>query len=209
MLEIVEEYHARNVDVCFVKLRESCKGNFLRSGIYDLVGPTHFYRKIGDAIEFLRTVNRIRDPRIPNILPPSTSPLPHRPWTVPNRRNSLDSFSDSYQTDFNESISRPGMQPSKLNGGSGGSGSGSTSTKPDSPSPNVYGRNLHVPRRNGRRRGNAAKSEEDVLDLFSDSEFEFDTANEDSDPVFSGLVGGRRLDDELGIRREAEDSEEL
>ncbi|KAI8840707.1 sulfate transporter family-domain-containing protein, partial [Chytriomyces cf. hyalinus JEL632] len=52
LLEIVEAYRARGITTCFVKLRESCKPWFTRSGLYNLVGSHHFFEKISDAIEF-------------------------------------------------------------------------------------------------------------------------------------------------------------
>ncbi|KAJ3229480.1 Solute carrier 26 [Chytriomyces hyalinus] len=52
LLEIVEAYRARGITTCFVKLRESCKPWFTRSGLYNLVGSRHFFEKIGDAVEF-------------------------------------------------------------------------------------------------------------------------------------------------------------
>ncbi|KAJ3148048.1 Solute carrier 26 [Geranomyces michiganensis] len=57
LLEIVEDYTYRNMEVCFVKLRESCKNAFLRSGIYAIVGPTRFFRKVRDAIAYLSSLD--------------------------------------------------------------------------------------------------------------------------------------------------------
>ncbi|KAI8840684.1 sulfate transporter family-domain-containing protein [Chytriomyces cf. hyalinus JEL632] len=54
LLEIVEAYRARGITTCFVKLRESCKPWFTRSGLYNLVGSHHFFEKISDAIEFAK-----------------------------------------------------------------------------------------------------------------------------------------------------------
>ncbi|KAJ3236599.1 Solute carrier 26 [Chytriomyces hyalinus] len=54
LLEIVEAYRARGITTCFVKLRESCKPWFTRSGLYSLVGSQHFFEKISDAIEFAK-----------------------------------------------------------------------------------------------------------------------------------------------------------
>ncbi|EGF81367.1 hypothetical protein BATDEDRAFT_1263, partial [Batrachochytrium dendrobatidis JAM81] len=53
MTEIVHEYHSRGIIVCFVKLRETCKESFERSGIYSVVGEQHFFGKIRDAIAYL------------------------------------------------------------------------------------------------------------------------------------------------------------
>ncbi|KAI8841154.1 sulfate transporter family-domain-containing protein [Chytriomyces cf. hyalinus JEL632] len=54
LLEIVEAYRARGITTCFVKLRESCKPWFTRSGLYNVVGSHHFFEKISDAIEFAK-----------------------------------------------------------------------------------------------------------------------------------------------------------
>ncbi|KAJ3028069.1 UNVERIFIED_CONTAM: hypothetical protein HDU68_002520 [Siphonaria sp. JEL0065] len=51
LVEIVESYHSRNVIVSFVKLRDSCKPWFNRSGLTSLVTPSHFYQKVGDAVD--------------------------------------------------------------------------------------------------------------------------------------------------------------
>ncbi|KAI8825815.1 sulfate transporter family-domain-containing protein [Fimicolochytrium jonesii] len=65
LLEIVEDYSYRNMEVCFVKLRESCKNAFLRSGIYDIVGPHRFFRKVRDATHYLKALDGI-DPSSPS-----------------------------------------------------------------------------------------------------------------------------------------------
>lgn len=53
--EIVESYHHRGIEVCFVKLRDANKAIFLRSGLLgDVVGSDCFFRKIGDAMVYLR-----------------------------------------------------------------------------------------------------------------------------------------------------------
>ncbi|KAI8587727.1 sulfate transporter family-domain-containing protein [Geranomyces variabilis] len=57
LLEIVEDYTYRNMEVCFVKLRESCKNAFLRSGIYAIVGPSRFFRKVRDATAYLNSLD--------------------------------------------------------------------------------------------------------------------------------------------------------
>lgn len=51
MLEIVEAYHARNVAVYFVRLRDRPLELFRRSGLMDIVGENHLFRKVSDAIE--------------------------------------------------------------------------------------------------------------------------------------------------------------
>jgi MFS superfamily sulfate permease-like transporter len=54
MLEIVVEYQHRGIDVCFVKLRNSNKELFLRSGLLgDILESEFFFRKIADAVEYL------------------------------------------------------------------------------------------------------------------------------------------------------------
>ncbi|ORZ02493.1 sulfate transporter family-domain-containing protein [Syncephalastrum racemosum] len=51
MLEIVEAYHARNVTVYFVRLRDRPLELFRRSGLMDMVGEHNLFRKVSDAIE--------------------------------------------------------------------------------------------------------------------------------------------------------------
>ncbi|KAL0098043.1 sulfate transporter family-domain-containing protein [Phycomyces blakesleeanus] len=51
LYEIVEAYHARNVEVYFVRLREKPMELFERSGLLDLVGKDHLFRRVPDAIE--------------------------------------------------------------------------------------------------------------------------------------------------------------
>ena len=52
---IIEAYQSRSILVCFVKMRESVKTAFLRSGILgDLLGSEWFFRKISDAENYLR-----------------------------------------------------------------------------------------------------------------------------------------------------------
>lgn len=68
MLEIVEEYKSRNVVVCFVKLRSTCKELFKRSGLVEIVGSENFHGKI------LEAVNSIRD-----MSPTSSDPGPGEP----------------------------------------------------------------------------------------------------------------------------------
>jgi hypothetical protein len=51
LIEIVQDYHRRGIDVCFVKLREANKPIFLRSGMLgEVVGSDRFFRKISDAM---------------------------------------------------------------------------------------------------------------------------------------------------------------
>ncbi|KAI8833909.1 hypothetical protein BC829DRAFT_422437 [Chytridium lagenaria] len=65
LLEIVETYHNRNIVVCFVKLRDSCKPLFMRSGLW-LVGMEHFFDKIRDALEYLRETSHVEDSGLPD-----------------------------------------------------------------------------------------------------------------------------------------------
>ena len=51
LLEIVGAYHSRNVAVYFVKVRERALKLFEGSGLLQLVGESHLYRKVSDAIE--------------------------------------------------------------------------------------------------------------------------------------------------------------
>ncbi|KAI9484917.1 sulfate transporter family-domain-containing protein [Zychaea mexicana] len=51
LLEIVQAYHARNVAVYFVKVRDRALKLFEASGLLQLVGESHLYRKVSDAIE--------------------------------------------------------------------------------------------------------------------------------------------------------------
>ncbi|KAI9272875.1 sulfate transporter family-domain-containing protein [Phascolomyces articulosus] len=51
LLEIVAAYHARNVAVYFVKVRERAMKLFEGSGLLELVGEKNLYRKVSDAIE--------------------------------------------------------------------------------------------------------------------------------------------------------------
>ncbi|KAI9320801.1 sulfate transporter family-domain-containing protein [Dichotomocladium elegans] len=50
MYEIVEAYHARNVMVFFVRLRERPMMMFKKSGLYDLIGSEHLFQKVSQAI---------------------------------------------------------------------------------------------------------------------------------------------------------------
>ncbi|KAJ3033463.1 Solute carrier 26, partial [Rhizophlyctis rosea] len=92
LLEIVEEYHHRRITVCFVKLRERCKLKFLRSGIYDLVGPGHFFRKIREAIEYLRNHDQLRGDVFYAEAPSGSTDTTNGQgngrydWTVPDQR---------------------------------------------------------------------------------------------------------------------------
>lgn len=51
--EIVEAYKSRNVEVCFVRLREQPLAMFKKSGLLYLVGENHLFRKVSEAIEFV------------------------------------------------------------------------------------------------------------------------------------------------------------
>jgi len=47
------EYKEREIIVCFVKLRDTLKNLFLKSGITDIVGKEMFFAKISKAIQWL------------------------------------------------------------------------------------------------------------------------------------------------------------
>lgn len=49
--EIVETYRARSVQVYFVRLREQPLQLFKKSGLLDLVGENHLFKKVSEAIE--------------------------------------------------------------------------------------------------------------------------------------------------------------
>lgn len=51
MYEIVEAYKGRSVQVYFVKLREQPLSMFRKSGLLDLVGTNHIFKKVPEAIE--------------------------------------------------------------------------------------------------------------------------------------------------------------
>jgi hypothetical protein len=68
LYEIVEEFHNRQVLVCFVKLRTQCKQSFLLSGLIDLVGHRHFYAKMNDAVTAINAIRSL-----------NTSPISERP----------------------------------------------------------------------------------------------------------------------------------
>ncbi|TPX53266.1 hypothetical protein PhCBS80983_g06323 [Powellomyces hirtus] len=118
LLEIVEDYTYRNMEVCFVKLRESCKNAFLRSGIYHIVGPNRFFRKVRDATDYLnsldpaaRGISRAEGPsstgrelaiRINTHQGAGGSSHEANEWTVPNKRESFPS--GSYFASYMDSI---------------------------------------------------------------------------------------------------------
>lgn len=51
LYEIVEAYHARDVKVFFVRLRDSPMVLFRKSGLLKLVGEENLFRRVPDAIE--------------------------------------------------------------------------------------------------------------------------------------------------------------
>ncbi|OZJ03437.1 hypothetical protein BZG36_03180 [Bifiguratus adelaidae] len=51
MFDIVEAYQARHAQVFFVNLNATAKGLFDRAGLTDIVGHTHFYRRISEAVD--------------------------------------------------------------------------------------------------------------------------------------------------------------
>ncbi|KAG9285776.1 hypothetical protein G9A89_013201 [Geosiphon pyriformis] len=53
LVEIVEAYHRRGVNVFFVKLHDNQKKAFIRAGLVDMVGADHFFRRIADALDYI------------------------------------------------------------------------------------------------------------------------------------------------------------
>ncbi|KAI8639784.1 sulfate transporter family-domain-containing protein [Parasitella parasitica] len=51
LYEIVEAYHARDIRVYFVRLREKPMALFRKSGLLEVVGQVNLFRKVSDAIE--------------------------------------------------------------------------------------------------------------------------------------------------------------
>jgi MFS superfamily sulfate permease-like transporter len=51
--EIVEAYKSRSVKVCFVRLREQPFAMFKKSGLLYLVGESHLFIKVSEAIEYV------------------------------------------------------------------------------------------------------------------------------------------------------------
>ncbi|KAI9199812.1 sulfate transporter family-domain-containing protein [Polychytrium aggregatum] len=62
LYEICQSYKARGIIVCFVKVRKNCKPWFVRSGLYNLVGRDHFFKKINEAIEYIKREQERRTP---------------------------------------------------------------------------------------------------------------------------------------------------
>ncbi|KAG0251142.1 hypothetical protein DFQ27_008972 [Actinomortierella ambigua] len=51
LLEIVDAYHARNISVYFVKLRDDSRELFIKSGLMAKAGgSSHFFRRVGEAM---------------------------------------------------------------------------------------------------------------------------------------------------------------
>lgn len=55
LTEVIQDFENRKVKVCFVKLKDTLKPWFLKAGIFDLVGSVHFFRKINDGLEFIKS----------------------------------------------------------------------------------------------------------------------------------------------------------
>ncbi len=53
LIEIVEDYHDRGVEVCFSKLKECNVQIFESSGMVALVGEDHFFQKTLYAVDFI------------------------------------------------------------------------------------------------------------------------------------------------------------
>ncbi|KAI8904144.1 sulfate transporter family-domain-containing protein [Gorgonomyces haynaldii] len=79
LLEIVEQYHERNITVCFVKVRSSLMAQLERSGIFQKCRH-HFFAKIRDCLQYMR-----QQPNTPFAQKPPLDPqmlrvhLPFRP----------------------------------------------------------------------------------------------------------------------------------
>ncbi|KAJ3250693.1 Solute carrier 26 [Boothiomyces macroporosus] len=107
LLEIVEEYHKRNILVCFVKLREHCRDAFTRSGIVKIITPHNFYNKIQDAVNKLNQYkiqfrnsngNGSNDTRFlhPTSIPFRRSPMINSPHEVFTSFEDYDQISQNY-----------------------------------------------------------------------------------------------------------------
>jgi hypothetical protein len=97
LLELVKDYQRRDIIICFVKLREACKSNFIRSGIYDLIGPSRFFLKARDALQYLSDMNFI--PPIPALAySKSSSSVPHLPLHTVLGQHSESISSASYHS---------------------------------------------------------------------------------------------------------------
>eukprot|EP00126_Sphaerothecum_destruens_P006508 Sdes_comp19391_c0_seq2m10693 len=55
LYEIVSSYKSRNIDVCFVKIRNANYQLFAKCGLFDLVGHGMIFLKIKDALSFLHS----------------------------------------------------------------------------------------------------------------------------------------------------------
>lgn len=53
LIEIVESYKARSVQVYFVRLREQPYSLFKKSKLLDLIGLDHLFSKVSEAIEVI------------------------------------------------------------------------------------------------------------------------------------------------------------
>lgn len=66
LLEIVDAYHARDIKVYFVKLRENSRELFVKSELLERAGgPQHFFRRTADAMLYIEreslVVNEVED----------------------------------------------------------------------------------------------------------------------------------------------------
>lgn len=60
LFEIVESYHARRVEVYFVRLRDNALDLFIRSGLLDIVGRDHTFKRVSDAISAIEKMTSSR-----------------------------------------------------------------------------------------------------------------------------------------------------
>ncbi|TPX40388.1 hypothetical protein SeLEV6574_g06642 [Synchytrium endobioticum] len=100
LLELVRDYQKRDITICFVKLRDSCKPNFIRSGIYDAVGPSRFFVKTRDALQYLSELHFI--PSIPALS--TYKPLPKAPPPADDSNSSA--FYHATDADTNQTTIR-------------------------------------------------------------------------------------------------------
>lgn len=52
-VEILQDYSTRNIMVCLVKLKDSTKELFWRSGAMDILGIDRVFSKTSDAVSFI------------------------------------------------------------------------------------------------------------------------------------------------------------
>ncbi|KAI9366042.1 sulfate transporter family-domain-containing protein [Zopfochytrium polystomum] len=197
LLEIVESYKHRGIIVCFVKLRDSCKPWFVRSGLYTLVGPDRFFSKIREALESVDGGSSVDD----------YGTLGNRGHPSGGYIESRDGFGDGNRRDDGTSDVERGSSGEFLrvgkalrkkaaplfvnvwrNGGDEeGNGANSESSSPDRGGAASRPAGLTVPPRKTSKRSrarNRRQGNEEVMNLFSDSEIDEEyMARSDDDRV--------------------------